>query len=91
MTLGVVAAKAIGHGLAHAGLKGTGAAGAYLMNTLRQAGIRNTAQLHRVALLDPEVARSLISKMPASPQGVALHNFARVMRRRLIVGLMLVG
>ena len=94
VTLGVVAIEAIAQGLEHAGWKGaayagTAAAGAYLVNTLRQAGIRRTADLYREALLNPEVARALIQKMPASADAGALHNLARVLKRSLIVGPML--
>ena len=75
VTVGLMATEALGFGLERmesigwkaAGLAGIGAATAYLANTLRQAGIRNTANLYREAMAKPELARSLISKMPASP------------------------
>ncbi|MGI3899773.1 MAG: hypothetical protein ACRYF1_04685 [Janthinobacterium lividum] len=94
VTLGMVAVEAIGQGLEHAGWQGaayagTGAAVAYLVNTLRSAGIRNTANLYREAMANPELARALISKMPAAPDANALHNLARVLRRGLIVGPMM--
>ena len=74
-------------GAAYAGT----AAGAYLINSLRSAGIRNTANLYREAMANPELARALISKMPASADSGALHTVARVLRRGLIVGPMLAG
>lgn len=94
VTLGMVAVEAISQGLEHAGVKGaayagTAAAGAYLVNSLRSAGIRNTANLYREAMANPELARALISKMPASPEGGALHNLARVLRRGTIVAPMM--
>ena len=94
VTLGMVAVEAISQGLEHAGVKGaayagTAAAGAYLINSLRSAGIRNTANLYREAMANPELARALISKMPASSEGGALHNLARVLRRGTMVAPML--
>ncbi len=90
----MVAVEAISQGLEHAGIRGvayagTGAAFAYLANTLRQAGIRKTADLYREAMANPELARAFISKMPVSADAGPLHTLARVLKRGLIVGPML--
>ncbi len=91
VTLGVVAVEAIAQGLDHAGLKGAawagaGAAGAYMANSLRQAGIKRTADLYIAALADPELARVLISKMPTTAESGTLHSFSRLLKRGLILG-----
>ena len=82
VTVGLMATEALGFGLENmerigwkeAGLAAIGAGTAYLANTLRQAGIRNTANLYREAMANPELARSLISKMPASADAGALQK-----------------
>ena len=94
VTLGMVAVEAISQGLEHAGPKGaayagSATAGAYLVNTLRQAGIKRTADLYREAMANPELARALMSKMPTSADVGVLHTVARVLRRNLITGPML--
>jgi hypothetical protein len=47
--------------IAHAALRG----GKALVNSLKQAGIDNVDQLYARALLDPEVARKLLTRAPA--------------------------
>jgi hypothetical protein len=96
VTLGMVAVEAISQGLEHAGVTGAAYAGAaaasaYLVNTLRQAGIKRTADLYREAMANPELARALISKMPTSSDASALHTVARVLKRNLIIGPMVTG
>ena len=91
VSLGMVAVEAITQGFEHGGVKGAavggaGAATAYLVNTLRSAGIKRVGDLYREALADPALARSLISKMPASADAGALHGLARTLKRGLIVG-----
>ncbi len=48
-----------------------------------------TENLYREAMANPELAWALISKMPASPEGGALHGLARLLRRGTIVAPMM--
>ncbi len=96
VSLGMVAVEAVSQGFEHGGLQGAavgglGAAGAYLVNSLRQAGIRRTSDLYMAALADPELARALISKMPATADSGTMLAFSRALRRSLILGPMAVG
>lgn len=95
-TLGMVAVEAVAQGFKHGGITGAayggmGAAALYLMNNMRQAGIRRASDLYMAALADPELARALISKMPASATAAPMTMFARSLRRGLILGPMAVG
>lgn len=89
VSLGMVAMEALTdamHGDVRRALAGGGAAAtAYLLNTLRSAGIKRTTDLYRELLADPEKARAFIAKMPASPESGALHQVARLMKRSLMV------
>lgn len=58
----------------------------YMANSLRQAGIKRTADLYIATLADPELARVLISKMPTSADSGTLHSFSRLLKRGLILG-----
>ncbi len=83
-------ASQVHKGHSHSGAPGgAGAAAAYLVNTLRSAGVRRVGDLYREALADPELARTLISKMPAAADSGKLHTLARLLTRSLIVGPML--
>ncbi|RYC31383.1 hypothetical protein D3273_13415 [Lichenibacterium minor] len=95
-TLGMVAVEAVAQGFEHGGLQGAayggmGAAALYMMNAMRQAGIRRTSDLYIAALADPEVARTLISKMPTKANRGAMIGFSRALKRSLILGPMAVG
>ena len=89
ISLGVEKLESVGWKVA--GIADMGTAVAYLGNTLRQVGIRNTADLYREAMANPDLARAFISRMLAAADGNALHNLARVLKRGLIVGPMLTG
>jgi hypothetical protein len=72
------------------GLKGAAAgASLYLLNSLHEAGIRRIDDLYREALLNPEVAKLLISKMPETAEGSRLKQLVGLLRRSAIVGPML--
>ena len=95
-TLGMVAVEAVAQGFEHAGLEGAayggaGAAALYMMNAMRQAGIRRTSNLYMAALTDPELARTLISKMPTKPDSSTMLAFSRSLKRSLILGPMAIG
>ncbi len=95
-TLGMVAVEAVAQGFEHGGLTGAayggmGAAALYMMNSMRQAGIRRTSDLYMAALADPELARTLISKMPAKADSGTLLAFGRALKRGLLLGPMAVG
>ena len=90
LSLGMAAVEAISQGFEHGGmhgavLGGAGAAGAYLVNSLRQ-GIKRTSDLYTAALANPELARTLISRMPAAVDNGTLHAFSRALKRSLILG-----
>ncbi len=70
---------------------GMGAAALYMMNAMRQAGIRRTSDLYMAALADPELARTLISKMPTKADSGTMMAFGRSLKRGLILGPMAVG
>ncbi|MDX7949564.1 hypothetical protein P7D22_00015 [Lichenihabitans sp. Uapishka_5] len=90
---------AIGAGtaaFAHGGLKEAayagGAAGvAYLYNTLRSTGLGVARERYREALLDPQLAKLLISKMPATVEAGKLRSVAGYVRRGIILGPLLTG
>ena len=65
---------------------GAGADAANIGNALRSAGIKLTSDLSMAALVDPELARTLVSKMPASVDNGTM----RALRRGLILGPMAV-
>ncbi len=95
-TLGMVAVEAVAQGFEHGGLTGAayggmGAAALYMMNSMRQAGIRRTSDLYMAALADPELARTLISKMPTKADSGTMMAFGRTLKRGLILGPMAVG
>ena len=95
-TLGMVAVEAVAQGFEHGGLQGAayggmGAAAFYMMNAMRQAGIRRTSDLYMAALADPELARTLLSKMPTKADSGTMVAFTRSLRRGLILGPMAVG
>ncbi len=95
-TLGMVAVEAVAQGFEHGGLQGAayggmGAAALYMMNSMRQAGIRRTSDLYMAALADPELARTLISKMPTKADSGTMMAFGRTLKRGLILGPMVVG
>ena len=72
------------------GLKGAAAgASLYLLNSLHEAGIRRIDDLYREALLNPEVAKLLISKMPETAEGSRLKQLVGLIRRSVVVGPML--
>ncbi len=94
-TLGMVAVEAVAQGFEHGGLQGAayggmGAAALYMMNSMRQAGIRRTSDLYMAALADPELARTLISKMPTKADSGTMMVFGRALKRGLILGPMAV-
>ena len=90
---------AIGAGtaaFAHGGLREAayagGAAGvAYLYNTLRSTGLGAARERYREALLDPQLAKLLISKMPATVDAGKLRSLAGYVRRGIILGPVLTG
>ena len=95
-TLGMVAVEAVAQGFEHGGLQGAayggmGAAALYMMNAMRQAGIRRTSDLYMAALADPELARTLISKMPTKADSGTMIGFSRALKRGLVLGPMAVG
>jgi hypothetical protein len=61
-------------------------AGLYLFNSLRSAGIRRVDDLYREALLRPEVAKLLISKMPDETDLGKLRQLSGLLQRAVIVG-----
>lgn len=63
----------------------------YLFNSLRSAGIRRVDDLYREALLHPEVAKLLISKMPDGLDMSKLHRLSILLQRATIVGSMQVS
>ncbi len=95
-TLGMVAVEAVAQGFEHGGLQGAayggmGAAALYMLNSMRQAGIQRTSDLYMAALADPELARTLISKMPTKADSGTMMAFGRTLKRGLILGPMVVG
>ncbi len=92
----MVAVEAVAQGFEHGGLQGAayggmGAAALYMLNSLRQAGIKRTSDLYMAALADPELARTLISKMPTKADSGTMLAFSRSLKRSLILGPMAVG
>ncbi len=84
-----------GQGFEHGGLQGAayggmGAAALYMLNSMRQAGIQRTSDLYMAALADPELARTLISKMPTKADSGTMLAFGRALKRGLILGPMAV-
>ena len=65
---------------------GVGAAIPFLYHNLRSAGIKSVADLYQEALVNPETARLLISKMPTTPDGGKLRALAGTLRRNLVTG-----
>ncbi len=95
-TLGMVAVEAVAQGFEHGGLQGAayggiGAAALYMLNSLRQTGIKRTSDLYMAALADPELARTLISKMPTKADSGTMLAFSRALKRSLILGPMAAG
>ncbi len=87
----MVAVEAVAQGFEHGGLQGAayggmGAAALYMLNSFRQAGIKRTSDLYRAALADPELARTLISKMPTKADSGTMLAFSRALKRSLILG-----
>ena len=95
VSLGMVAVEIASHVFEHGDLgtaawAGAGAVAAYMGNALRSAGIKRTSDLYQAALADPELARTLISKMPASVDNGTMRAFSRALKRGLILGPMAV-
>jgi hypothetical protein len=72
------------HGMHAVAVGAAGGAGAYFLNTLRQAGLNKTNALIRDALLNPERARLYLSKLPANADSGKYLGLARMIRRELI-------
>lgn len=79
------------HTLKGAAMGAAGGGAAYLLGTLRSAGLEKKNALVRDALLHPERARQYMSRVPDRPNDQGLYfSLARQIRRQMIVGPVLV-
>ena len=85
-----VAMEGLEKGWEHGGWSGAAIAAAtpaaYVVNVLRKAGIKRVDTLYQDMLLDPEIAKVMISKVPESMESSKWHSLTRAVRRGLITG-----
>lgn len=84
---GIIAAHEMGFHNHYALAAGAAASlGRYAINTLRSAGRERADELVRDALLNPERAKLLLSKLPENPDSGKWLALGRSLRRELIAG-----